>query len=89
MPTTVTRTNIDSFLDGRELYSRGANGKWYQIRRNGATKKWKLDDQRIRIPYRVNFRGFGAIDEGDFLSDGTLDANKYRHVDDVPEDRRV
>lgn len=83
MPT-ITRENIDSYLDTGSIYAKANNGKWYKIRRNGVTKKWKTDEKRIRIPIKYGFRGHGAIDEGDFLQDGSLDANKFRHLEDVP-----
>lgn len=87
MPT-ITRENIDQFLDEGMVYVR-LHDKWYKIRRNGKTKKWKLDTSRIRIPIKARFRDYGVIDEGDFYEHGILNEGKFRHFDDVPEDRRA
>lgn len=37
----ITRKNVDRLLDAHKIECAMKNGKWWTIRRNGATKKWK------------------------------------------------
>jgi hypothetical protein len=53
------------------------NGNWWTIRRNGATRTWKRNPARLRIPYKMGLYGYGAIDGGDFR-DGYLRDDYYR-----------
>lgn len=47
--------NVEYFLDRHQLGIRSVrNGRWYRIRRNGQTKRWKRD-QRVEIPCKVGF----------------------------------
>lgn len=62
----ITRDNIDALLDAGSIECAMRSGKWWTIRRNGATKRWKRDANRIRIPFKMGLYGYGAIDESDF-----------------------
>lgn len=50
-------------LDEGKLYAAIKNGKHWLCRRNGATKLWKRDESRIRIPFKYGFKGCSALDE--------------------------
>lgn len=63
----VTRANVDRLLDAGMLSVRMQSGKFWKIRRNGVTKLWKKDGERIRIPYKFGFKGCGFLDEHDFV----------------------
>jgi hypothetical protein len=68
----ITRNNIDEFLDHGKIeiamaFRGEPNGKWWKIRRNGKTQRWVKDKSRIRIPYKYGLKGYGAIDERDFV----------------------
>lgn len=78
MPTPITRANIDALLDAGAIEAAMTSGRWWRIRRNGATRRWKRDADRIRVPIKCGFRTCGAIVEHDFLVDGTLDTDHYR-----------
>lgn len=67
---TITRDNIDALLDAHrlEIYSYTTK-KWYSIRRNGKTKHWKRNPNRIRIPCKVGFRECFAITEDTFYGE--------------------
>ena len=88
----ITKQKVEELLDAGELYVAISNGRWWQIRRNGATKKWKRDANRIYIPFKYGLKGCGHLTETDFLwRDGkgeTLHSDLFRHVDDVPRDKR-
>jgi hypothetical protein len=85
--TQVTRSNIDQILDSRQLYVALKNGRWWQARRNGATKTWKKDASRVYIPFKYGFKGYGQITET-YFHDGILDQSLFRHVEDVPANLR-
>ncbi len=74
--TPITRENVDAMLDAHRIEVAAFNGKWYTIRRNGATRRWKRDPRRIYIPFKVGFRNHGNITESDFfLIDGLEQLN--------------
>jgi hypothetical protein len=56
----MTRDEIETALDrGRlQMQSVGhySGGKWYDVRRNGATKTWKRNPHKVEIPCKVGFR---------------------------------
>lgn len=58
---------VDDLLDQGMIEMAMANGEWWKIRRNGQTKRWKKDVNRIRIPIKFGWRGYGVIAEGDFV----------------------
>lgn len=76
--TMITRENIDELLDAGRIETLMRNGRWWAIRRNGATRKWKRDPSRIRIPIKYGFRSTYAIVEGDFGADGVLCRGAFR-----------
>lgn len=58
--------DFDAALDAGRLWVRSrGRGKWYRVRRNGATKRWKRQPGRFRIPVKVGLRQCLAIDEGE------------------------
>jgi len=86
----ITRETVDALLDrGRieiAMATRGQpNGKWWKIRRNGATKRWKRDASRIYVPYKAGMYVYGQITEGDFLENGELNPAYFRLIPNVEE----
>jgi hypothetical protein len=63
----ITLETIDFWIDRGLIQTKMANGRWWNIRRNGATKRWRRDPNRIRIPYKYGLRGYHAITETDFV----------------------
>lgn len=61
MTIQITRHNIDTLLDSGRLEIAMRNGKWWQLRRNGATKTWKSDVERIRVPVKAGLRVYDVI----------------------------
>jgi hypothetical protein len=58
---------VERALDDRLLQIKMSNGNWWTLRRNGKTRRWKTDPNRIRIPYKYGFYGYGAIETEDFV----------------------
>jgi hypothetical protein len=76
--TMITRDNIDSLLDRRQIEVAMTHGKWWEIRRAGATKHFKRDPLRIVVPYKMGMHGHGTITEVDFGSSEILNPGLYR-----------
>lgn len=57
----LSRADIDSFVDAGSVEVEMASGKWWQVRRNGATQTWKSNPGNFRIPVKAGFRTCTAI----------------------------
>lgn len=56
-------TDLQHALDFGMLYVPMLTGRYWLARRNGATRTWKRDPKRFRIPVKYGFRGCSAITE--------------------------
>lgn len=74
----ITRENVEQLLDAGKIEVAMAHGKWWRIRRNGATKRWKKDASRIRIPYKAGLRNYGTIEDVHFTAMGVLHPDWFR-----------
>ena len=74
----ITRDNVDSLLDRRQIEVAKSNGRWWEIRRNGATRTFKRDANRIEIPFKAGMRGYGTISQSDFLPNGVINPDTFR-----------
>lgn len=63
----VPRLRLEQMLDAGCIEVKMSSLRWWQIRRNGKTQTWKSDANRIRIPFKMGFKGTGAITETDFV----------------------
>lgn len=65
VPVPEVWDNIETLekqiADGK-VYAEMNNGRFWQVRRNGATKRWKREPDRFRIPIKVGLRGYAAIE---------------------------
>jgi hypothetical protein len=52
----------ETALDTGKLYAAAGSNRYWLARRNGATKRWKRDATRFRIPIKYGFRGTGRIE---------------------------
>ena len=59
------QTSVETMLDARRLQIQGRNGRWYDVRRNGATKTWKRSLLRASIPAKVGLRECFRIEFND------------------------
>ncbi len=51
----LTRENTEHLLATYRLQIMGRGGRWYDVRRNGATQRWKRQPLRASIPCKVGF----------------------------------
>lgn len=53
----MTREQVEAALDRGMLQIQSVNdGRWFDIRRNGATKTWKRNPNNVEIPCKVGFK---------------------------------
>jgi hypothetical protein len=52
----MTRDELETALDRGRLQMQSVGGRWFDIRRNGATKTWKRQPGKVEIPCKVGFR---------------------------------
>lgn len=62
MPNTQDRATIEQALDKGFLWALMSNGRYWRLRRNGATKLWKTRPSEFRIPVKAGLRSYGYID---------------------------
>ena len=61
MNIEINPQNVDELLDRGRLEIKMRNGNWWQLRRNGATKRWKTDANRVRVPVKAGLRVYDVI----------------------------
>ena len=59
IPTNLA--TLEAALDAGQLFRPVGNGRYWQCRRNGATKTWKREPSRFLIPIKYGFRGYDVI----------------------------
>ena len=57
----LTPDNVDELLDGGRLEVAMAYGRWWRLRRNGATRRWKRDPRRVRVPVKAGLYVYDVI----------------------------
>lgn len=65
MNTINTLAELESALDSGRLQAHMRHGKWWDLRRNGQTKRWKRDPNRFRLPVKAGLRSHYAFTESD------------------------
>lgn len=85
--TKIERAQIDNVLDTAQLYVKMNDGSYQLCRRNGASRKWIKSPERMYIPFKHGFRGYGQITEQHLL-DGCLHPDLFRHVSDLVRNAR-
>ncbi len=55
-------SEIDTLLDSGKLFAEMANGRFWQLRRNGATKRLKRDASWFSIPCKAGLKACGRIE---------------------------
>lgn len=79
----LTRDNLESMLDSGRMEAAirmgaGKPDRWWRLRRNGATKRWKRDPDRFEIPVKAGLRATTRITDADVLPDGTINPSFFR-----------
>lgn len=57
----LTVENFDQALDAGEVRVQIMSGRWWAIRRNGKTRRWKRDPNRIEWPVKYGIRGYYTV----------------------------
>jgi hypothetical protein len=79
VPHYITRENVDELLDKGLIEVHMTTGRWWSVRRNGRTKRWKRDKTRIYIPIKYGLKMCAAIGERDFSGPkGSLRTDFFR-----------
>lgn len=76
--TKITRDNFEDLLDRGQMEIAMKSGKWWAIRRNGKTRRWKREPSRIYVPFKCGMKIYGNITELHFRPDGQLDPTLFR-----------
>lgn len=64
MDAQVNDTDIASIEHALQhgcLWVKMSSGRYWRLRRNGCTKRWKRDLQRFRIPVKAGLKAYAAI----------------------------
>lgn len=52
---------LEAELSGRRVYVEMSHGRYWQVRRNGATKRWKKTPNRFAIPVKAGMKIYATI----------------------------
>jgi hypothetical protein len=61
----MNQQTIERALADGELWARMSSGRYWRLRRNGATKTWKTRGGEFRIPVKCGLKTCGAITHSD------------------------
>lgn len=56
------RLGIENALACCNIWAKMTNGRYWRVRRNGATKLWVTRPDQFRIPVKAGFKSYGYID---------------------------
>ena len=65
MNTPHTLSELETLLDSGQLECLMASGRWWKLRRNGRTQRWKTRPSAFRIPVKAGFRSCTTLTEDD------------------------
>lgn len=66
----MNRTETETALDNSTIWALMGNGRYWKLRRNGATKTWKRDPDRFQIPVKAGLRSCAYLtNDTDFTTD--------------------
>ena len=72
-----TLEEIETALANGHLWARMGGGRFWRLRRNGATKRWKREPSRFRIPVKAGLRSCGEVNEGSNVSRNRATASNF------------
>jgi hypothetical protein len=63
----VRLDEVEDLLDRGMIMTLMSHGKWWKVRRNGQTKRWKTRPEEFRIPIKMGLYNYGYITHADFV----------------------
>lgn len=72
----MTLAQIEEALDAGRLEANVHSIKWWKLRRNGRTQRWKTRPHAFRIPVKAGIRSTGQITHLNYKEDAM-----YRVID--------
>lgn len=66
----ITPDTVEALLS--RMQARVAKDRWWAVRRNGATKRWKTRPGHFRIPIAIGWRSYGYVTHDDFVESSTM-----------------
>ena len=63
--SSLTLPELEALLDSSQIECLMGSGRWWRLRRNGQTKRWKRDESRFRIPVKAGLRSYTYLTEDD------------------------
>lgn len=85
MDSAIIETDIASIehaLAHGCLWVKMVNGRYWRLRRNGCTKRWKRDLYRFRIPVKAGLKAYASITNETVIGDYDSHANFIFALDD-------
>lgn len=64
----LTCQAIEQLLDSGQIETEMNNGRWWALRRNGATKLWKTRPMEFQIPVKAGLHACSYITNGNINS---------------------
>ena len=61
----LTLSELESLLDHGQVECLMGSGRWWRLRRNGQTKRWKTRPAAFRIPVKAGLRSCTYLTEDD------------------------
>lgn len=80
----MTKAEIEAALDAGHLWALMYSGRWWRLRRNGATQTWKRQPDRYSIPVKAGLRSTARID-----NDWPADNLRVSETDPNPTRRKA
>ncbi len=87
--TNVDRYSIETALAAGHVWAAMRNGRYWRLRRNGATKLWKTRPADFRIPIKAGIKSYGYIDQDSTVTAGVLSAGDFIITQEEPNIARA
>ena len=61
LPDGLSLADVERMLDEGKIYAEMQHGRFWKVRRNGQTAKWKTRPKEWQIPLKAGLRACGYI----------------------------
>jgi hypothetical protein len=66
----IDRITLEQAIDRGNVWALMRNGRWWRVRRNGATQLWKTRPDEYSIPIKAGLRFYTRITHRDIVGAG-------------------